>query len=339
MSENDIHYSLEKVDRKKVLGEMGKELALELLTEMILVRQLEVRGEAAYQRRKVGGFYHSSAFQEAIAASAVRAVGKGNWWIQTYRCHSLAIALGVTPNEFMAELFGKVTGNALGRGGSMHFFTDRLLGGYGIVGGHLPTAAGAAFSIKYRKKDEVAVCFLGDGAVAQGTFHETMNLASLWDLPLIVCIENNQWGMGTAVKRAICSIPIAENFAKGYGIDSISFNGSHVTDCYAIFQEATKRVKETKRPILMEAVCERSRGHSISDAALYRTKDELQEIIDTKDPIQLFASEMIDAGMLTPDVLEQIKEEQKEVAIEAVEFAENSPEPPLDELEQNVMAD
>ena len=174
----------------------------------------------------------------------------------------------------MAELYGRSTGNARGRGGSMHLFTDRLLGGFGIVGGQVPIATGAAFTIKYSdKKNEAAVCFLGDGAVAQGAFHESLNLASLWDLPCIYVIENNQWGMGTAVEKAISVPRLAEDKAPGYSMKGYTLDGMDFFNCYAGFEHIYHEVIATSRPVLVEVVTERFKGHSISDPALYRSKD------------------------------------------------------------------
>ena len=183
---------------------LGKRELKKALKEMLLIRHFEMRAESAYQQGKIGGFFHAYMGQEAIQTAAVCAIGlTNNWWITTYRCHALALLSGATPDEAMAELYGKATGNARGRGGSMHLYADRMLGGFGIVGGHLPIATGAAFSLKYQKQAGVAVCFLGDGAFVQGAVHESLNLASLWNLPCIYVIENNQWGMGTAVSRAL----------------------------------------------------------------------------------------------------------------------------------------
>ena len=176
----------------KIIKTLGKEKLLENLRKMLLIRNFEIRAESAYQQGFIGGFFHSYIGQEAIQTAAIEAFGIQHWYTTTYRCHALALLLGAHPNELMAELYGRATGNAKGRGGSMHFFTERLLGGFGIVGGHIPVATGAAFSIKYKEeKEKIAVCFLGDGAVAQGAFHESLNLASLWSLPCIYVIENN----------------------------------------------------------------------------------------------------------------------------------------------------
>jgi len=317
---------------------LGKEGLKAILKEMLLIRHFELRAESAYQQGKVGGFFHAYMGQEAIQTAAVSAMGREhNWWITTYRCHALAMLNGATPNEMMAELYGKVTGNAMGRGGSMHFYADRMLGGFGIVGGHLPVATGAAFSLKYQKQDGVAVCFLGDGAFVQGAIHESLNLASLWDLPCIYVIENNQWGMGTAVNRALCVQPIAEHFAPAYGMKSYTLDGMDFLSCYGGFHHIYEEVRKTGRPVLVEAVTERFRGHSISDPALYRSKEELEEA-KSRDPIHLFAAELKKRKVINDKEFEAMDKEQKEVVITSMKFAEESPDPDVTTLEEDVFA-
>jgi len=333
-----VQYDFFESDPSTWIKSLGKEALCSALTEMLLIRNLETRAEAAYQQGKVGGFFHAYMGQEAIQVAAVNALGRdSNWWITTYRCHALALLMGVTPNELMAELYGKTTGNAMGRGGSMHLYSDRLLGGFGIVGGHLPIAMGAAFSLKYQKQDGIAVCFLGDGAVAQGAFHESMNLAALWDLPCIIVIENNQWGMGTAVNRAISVQPIADHFANSYGISSYTFDGMDFFNCYAGFKHVQEEVKKTGRPVLVEAVTERFRGHSISDPAFYRSKEELLEA-KVRDPIPLLFHYLKEKGLIDDSIFEKINKEQKEIVIASMKYAEESPLPDPINLEEDVFA-
>lgn len=317
---------------------VGKEKALEALKWMFLIRNFEARGESAYQQGKVGGFFHAYSGQEAIQTAAIQAIGKENWYIGSYRCHALALLLGATPEELMAELYGKATGNAKGRGGSMHLYANRLLGGFAIVGGHLPIAAGAAFSAKYLNKKEVAVCFLGEGAVAQGAFHETLNLASLWQLPVIFVIENNQWGMGTNIKRALsCQEKIAESFSPGYRIKGYTLNGMDYFNCYNGFKHIHEEVLSSGHPALVECVCERFRGHSISDPGLYRTKEALKEIM-TKDPIHLLYEALEQQGILNEQDFKEMEKEQRQKVIEAMKFAEESPWPSPATLEEEVYA-
>lgn len=322
-----------------LLKRIGKEKAIEALKWMLLIRHFEVRGEAAYQHGFIGGFYHSYSGQEAIQVAAIDAFGRNNWWIASYRCHALALLLGASPNELMAELYGRANGNAKGRGGSMHLYTERMLGGFAIVGGHIPIAAGAAFSIKYlKKKGEVAICFLGDGALAQGAFHEALNLASLWNLPVIYIIENNQWGMGTHINRALVfHEKMAETLAPAYKINGYTLNGMDYVECFNGFQKIHKEVLETSRPVLIECVCERFRGHSISDPALYRTKEELQQVLK-KDPILYLQYRLEEAGMLTPEEFKNFDKAAKERVLESLKYAEESPWPSPATLEDDVYA-
>lgn len=325
-------------DAKKVMKALGREALMKNLQQMLQIRNFEIRAEAAYQHGKVGGFFHAYIGQEAIQTAALQAMGPDNWWITSYRCHALALLLGATPNELMAELYGRSTGNALGRGGSMHFYTDRLLGGFGIVGGQIPIATGAAFTIKYKdQKGEVAVCFLGDGAVAQGTFHESLNMAALWDLPCIYVIENNNWGMGTSVKRAISVDRLAEDKAPGYGMKGYTFDGMDFFNCYAGFAKVFKDVVETNKPVLIEVLTERFRGHSISDPGLYRSKDTLKECMQ-RDPIILYQNALIDAGITTAEQIKEIDKEEREIMIAAMKYADESPWPDPITLEQDVFA-
>lgn len=323
---------------RMLISKIGKKNILESFKKMLLIRHFEVRGESAYQHGFVGGFYHSYAGQEAIQTAAVEVFGKNNWYIGFYRCHALALLLDATPNELMAELYGRANGNAKGRGGSMHLYTERLLGGFAIVGGHLPIAAGAAFSIKYlKKKDELAICFLGEGAVAQGAFHESLNLATLWNLPVIYIIENNQWGMGTHVSRAICVDKIAEKQATSYGIKGYTLDGMDFFNCYAGFEHIKKETLATSRPVLVECICERFRGHSISDPGLYRSKADLQKSME-KDPIVFFKHLLQEEGLLTEDSFKEIDNEQKQIVLAAMKHAEESPWPSPATLEEDVYA-
>lgn len=326
------------VDTKQVIAELGKDVLLSCFRQMLLTRHVEVRAESAYQQGKVGGFFHAYIGQEAIQTAAVRAIGPNNWYAASYRCHALALLLGATPNEIMAELYGRSTGNAKGRGGSMHLYTDRLLGGFGIVGGQIPIATGAAFAIKYRKQEnEVAVCFLGDGAVAQGSFHESLNLASLWNLPCIYVIENNLWGMGTHVQRAICVKRLAEDIAPSYNMKGYTFDGMDFFNCYGGFSHVYKEVLKTKRPVLIEAITERFRGHSISDPGLYRSKDDLKLCMQ-RDPIVMMEKNLIEAGLLDQDSAKAMDKEMKDIAIKAMQYADESPWPDPATLEQDVFA-
>ena len=335
----EIKHNFFPSDKDVIMKKLGKETLLENLKKMLLIRNFEIRSEAAYQQGMIGGFFHSYMGQEAIQTSVLQVYGPNNWFATTYRCHALALLLGATPNELMAELYGRATGNAKGRGGSMHFFTERLLGGFGIVGGHIPIATGAGFTIKYtEKKDEVSFCFLGDGAVAQGTFHESLNLAALWNLPCIYVIENNLWGMGTAFTRAISVDHLAEDKAPGYGIKGYTLDGTDFFNCYAGFEHIKNEILENSRPVLVEVIAERFRGHSISDPGLYRSKDDLKAAMSANDPIALFAKALMDAKMLDEETYKAMDKAQKEIVVAAMKYAEESPWPDLATLEEDVFA-
>lgn len=320
------------------MKEIGKKALIENLRRMLMIRNFETRAESAYQQGKVGGFFHAYIGQEAVQTAVLQALGPENWFITSYRCHALALLLGATPKELMAELYGRETGNAKGRGGSMHFYTERLLGGFGIVGGQVPIATGAAFTLKYQnKKNEVAICFLGDGAVAQGAFHEALNLASLWNLPCIYVIENNLWGMGTAVERAISVPRLAEDKAPGYNMKGYTFDGMDFFNCYQGFSHLFKEVCKTSRPVLVEVVTERFRGHSISDPGLYRSKDALKACMQ-RDPILLMQQALIDAKMIDAETVKEMDKKEREIMVEAMKFADESPWPNPATLEEDVFA-
>jgi pyruvate dehydrogenase E1 component alpha subunit len=334
-----VKYNFFAGDVAKIIRELGPEKLIYQLNMMLLIRNFELGGETSYQQKKVGGFYHSYMGQEAIQVGCVAAAGLEHWYTTTYRCHALAMLLGATPDSMMAELYGRTTGLARGLGGSMHMYADHLLGGLAIVGGHVPIATGAAFSLKYLKKKGLAsFCFMGDGAMAQGAVHESLNLAMLWNLPCIFVVENNFWGMGTAVNRAICVEPIAESFAKGYGMSSYTLDGVDFFSCYAGFQAALEEVKRTSKPVLIEAVAERFRGHSISDPGLYRSKEELKRVMGEKDPIQLFKETLIKHKVITEEQFKKMDDKAAEIIEQAIKFADQSPWPDSMSLEQGVFA-
>ena len=333
-------------DLEKVIQDIGKDRLMENLKKMLLIRNFEIRAESAYLQGKVGGFFHSYMGQEAVQTAALAVFGTHQWWITSYRCHALALLLGETPTSLMDELYGKVTGNARGRGGSMHFFTEDLLGGFGIVGGQIPIATGAAFAIQYKKKfpqidvkqKEVAICFLGDGAVAQGAFHESLNLASLWNLPCIYVIENNEWGMGTHVDRALCVQPLAEKKAPGYAMEGYSLDGMDFFNCYAGFQHIFETVKKTSRPVLVEVFTERFKGHSISDPGLYRTKEDLHQCME-RDPLRIMLNTLSSFHMISEEEYKELDKEQKEIVVAAMKHAEQASWPDPIHLEEDVFAE
>lgn len=320
------------------LNPLSREELLAALKQMLRIRQFEQRAEAAYQQGKIGGFFHSYMGQEAIQVAALAACGPDNWYTTTYRCHALALLLGEPPLSLMTELFGRAGGNAKGRGGSMHFFSERMLGGFGIVGGHLPIAIGAGFSLKYLEvKNSLSICFLGEGAMAQGAVHESLNLASLWNLPCIFVIENNLWGMGTAVENALSIKRLAEDLAPAYQMQGYTLDGMDFFSCYNAFATLHKQVCATNRPILIEAITERFRGHSISDPGLYRSK-EVVKAITGRDPLVLLRDKLIADKMLDMATFEEMESAIRKEMIAIMEEADKAPWPDPVTLEEDVFA-
>lgn len=346
MKKETPQYRYFQVDPSLVIKQLGKEVLLKQLEKMLSIRHFETRAEAAYLQGKIGGFFHAYSGQEAIQTAAVCAVGIDQWWATSYRCHALALLLGAHPNELMAELFGKVTGNAKGRGGSMHFFTEQLLGGFGIVGGQIPIATGAAFTINYLKKVQalsgkkncdLALCFMGDGAVAQGSLHESLNLASLWNLPCVYVVENNQWGMGTHINRAIAFQPIAEKIGHAFGIKSYTIDGMDFFSCYGAFSEILKEMKKEPKPVIIEMLTQRFKGHSVSDPGLYRSKEALAACMQ-RDPLVIFFKHLEKSGLIMQSEYELMDKAEKEKIVQALDFAEKSPWPDPSSLEDDVFA-
>jgi pyruvate dehydrogenase E1 component alpha subunit len=308
---------------------------LDLYRLMGLIRRFEDRVAEMYTRGKITGFCHLYAGEEAVAVGAIRALYDKDYVISTYREHGHCLAKGVSPKKVMAELFGKATGVSHGRGGSMHLFDaeTRFMGGYAIVGGGLPLAAGLGLSILYKEEPEIVCCFFGDGALPQGAFHETLNLCSLWKLPVVFICENNFYGMGTLTQRAICQQELYR-FAEPYNIPGVRVDGMEVLEVYAAVLEAAARAREGDGPSLIEAVTYRFRGHSMSDPAEYRSKRE-ERIWQERDPIKRFRRRLAERRV-SAEVLARIDREVEAVVDEAVQFADESPEPPVSEVAKNV---
>src|SRR5918911_1850929 len=298
--------------------------AREWLETMMLIRRFEERAGEMYAKAKIGGFLHLAIGEEATIVGACRAMRDEDYLISTYRSHGHALARGADPGPVMAELFGRETGLSKGRGGSMHMFDfkRRFMGGYGIVGGNLPLAAGIALSSDYRGTDEVTVCVFGDGASNQGTFGETLNLAALWSLPVVFMVTNNQFGRGTALERHSAQ-PDLHRRGEGFGVPGLRCDGMDVVDTHAVLREAIEKVRSDRRPLLVEAVTYRFRGHSAADPEEYRTKEQVAEW-RKRDPIPTFASRL----ELEDDEVEQLDKEAVERIDEAVSFADSSDLPP-----------
>ena len=326
---------------RDVMQKTTPELRHELLHSMLLQRRFEERCAEAYALGKIGGFCHLYIGQEAISTGVMSMIRPDDYVITAYRDHGQALARGISPRAIMAELFGRETGCSGGKGGSMLLFDaeTNFLGGHGIVGGHVPIAAGVGFAIKYRRGNQVCVCFFGEAAVNIGAFHEALNLASLWDLPVIFIIENNRYGMGTAISRSTANEDVVIR-AKGYRMEGESVDGQDVFAVRDVMERAIERARKEKRPTLIEMKTYRFMGHSMSDAVsgTYRTKDELEENMK-RDPIILLHNRMFEAGELTEGEMHKLDDEAKAIAQDAWDFADASPEPQLEKLYTDVYAD
>ncbi len=310
----------------------------ELLARMALIRRFEEEAGRQYQRAKAGGFLHLAIGEEATIVGTTSVMRDEDYLIGTYRTHGHAIARGTDPKRVMAELFGRVDGTSGGRGGSMHIFDreNRFMGGYGIVGGNLPIAAGLALASQYKGEDAVTVCMFGDGASNTGNFGETMNLAALWKLPVFFLVENNLYGMGTAVERHSAQTDLSKK-AEGYGIPGTRADGMDVVAVREGVAAGIRAAREEDRPTLLEVVTYRYRGHSAADPEVYREREEVEEWRE-KDPIENFARRCVEAGVLGEREVGQAREAAEATVLEAVEFAEASPEPALDTMYENLYA-
>ncbi|ADE15847.1 pyruvate dehydrogenase (acetyl-transferring) E1 component, alpha subunit [Nitrosococcus halophilus Nc 4] len=324
---------MSKIDRKR------------LLREMVFFRRFEDRTFEAYMERKIGGFLHLYSGQEAVATGVLEVIqaerGIGfDYVITGYRDHIHAIKTGARAREVMAELYGKETGSSKGRGGSMHIFDPSVhfMGGYALVGQPFPLAAGLALACKHQKEGRIAVCFLGDGANNQGTFHETMNMAALWKLPVLFVCENNLYAIGTAIQR---STPIIDQYKRlaAYNIPASQHYGQDIEVVMEATQSAVDHVRSGAGPYFLELLTYRYRGHSMSDAGAYRSKEEVAEWMQ-QDPIQILAQRLIEAGELTEEEFKAMEQAvQDEIDNDIVKFAEESPEPKVEELTKYVLED
>ncbi len=315
---------------------LSTEQLIDMYENMMLQRRFEERAAQMYGKQKISGFLHLYIGQEAISTATAFAIRIGEDSVITaYRDHGIGLALGMDVNACMAELFGKIDGCSRGKGGSMHYFSSdlKMMGGHGIVGAHIPVGTGIAFANKYKKEDTVCLTFFGDGAVHQGAFHEAANLASLYELPVIFIIENNQYAMGTSVERAAAE-PDLYKQALSYDMPSSLVSGMDVLSVYKAMQEHIAMAREYK-PSLMEIRTYRYRGHSMSDPGNYRTKDELDSKKD-EDPILRLKAYLLEHELSTNDELDDIDERVKDVVRESVEFSENSPFPPLETIYEDI---
>jgi pyruvate dehydrogenase E1 component alpha subunit len=318
-----------------------KDLHRELLRVMLLQRRFEERCAEAYALGKIGGFCHLYIGQEGTGTGAISVLRPDDFVITTYRDHAQAIARGITPRAVMAELFGKAAGCSHGMGGSMHLFSreHNFLGGHGIVGANIPIATGVAFGIKYRGGDQVCLCFFGEAAVNNGAFHEALNMAGLWKLPVIYVIENNRYGMGTALERASAVNDIAER-ARAYDMHRAVVDGQDVLAVRRVVGEAVQRARIERLPTLIESRTYRFMGHSMSDAVAgtYRSRAELDEQLK-RDPIALLRAYMHERNEISEAEVAELDAAVRAVCEDAWQFADQSPEPDLSALMQNVTVD
>src|SRR5881396_3106834 len=317
------------------------ELARRMLRQMLLIRRFEEKAAEAYALGKIGGFCHLYIGQEAVAAGSLAALREDDYVICSYREHGQALVRDIPPGVVMAELFGKATGCSKGKGGSMHLFDAgrRFMGGHAIVGGHIPLAAGIAFAVKYKAGDQVCLCYFGEAAVNIGAFHEALNMASVWKLPVIFLCENNRYGMGTAFERVAAVTDIVEH-ACSYDMAAELVDGMNALTVYDATRRAVERARKHSHPTLLEVRTYRFMGHSMSDPlhGVYRTKDEVEEQ-KARDPITQLAAKLKEDGVIDQAALDAMDAEIQAEVEAAVKFADESPDPDPDELYTDVLAD
>ncbi len=313
---------------------------IEFMRDMMRIRRFEQAALKYYNHGRIGGFLHLYSGQESVAVGTISLLGATDHVITAYRDHGHALAVGMTMNACMAELFGKATGCSKGKGGSMHFFAPdkHYWGGHGIVGGHTPLGLGLAYALKYQGIKGYALCFLGDGSVNQGVYHESLNLAGLWSLPIIYIIENNQYSMGTSIERSSAFKDCLAKRAEGYGIDWDTVNGENLYEVRAKTQIAIERAKEKSRPTVLEIETYRYYGHSVADANTkkYRTPEEIDHYKNSHDPIQLWRQRLLEEKVLTEEVANQIDQEAKHEVELSVQFASESPFPELSSIFEDI---
>jgi pyruvate dehydrogenase E1 component alpha subunit len=314
----------------------SKETYLRWYEQMQLMRKFEEKAGQLYGQQKIKGFCHLYIGQEACAAGAVSALTKADKWITAYRDHAHPLALGTSPDAIMAELYAKATGCSKGKGGSMHIFDKEVnfIGGHGIVGAQVPMGAGIAFAEKYNKTGNVCICYMGDGAVRQGALHEAFNMAMLWKLPVIFVVENNGYAMGTSVQRT-SNVTELYHIGRGYDMPSEPVNGMSVEDVHDAVARAAERARAGEGPTFLEFKTYRYKGHSMSDPAKYRTKDELEDY-RSRDVIESVRHTILTNNMASEEDLAAIDEKIKAQVLQSVEFAETSPYPTADELYKDV---
>ena len=317
---------------------MDQEQRIDMYRQMVLIRRFEEAAGEQYGRGHIGGFLHLYIGEEACAVGAINAVTHDDYVMAHYRDHGHALVKGCSPRAVMAELFGKATGVSRGMGGSMHLFCakNHMMGGYAIVGGHIPIGMGIALGLKYLGKEQVCIDFFGDGAVNEGEFHEALNMASVWKVPVIFFCENNLYAMGTSLTKT-SAVPEIYKRAEVYDLASTQVDGMDVEAVYRATMEAVERARRGDGPTLIEALTYRFKGHSMADAVAYRTREE-EEGWHPRDPIMLYQQRLLADGLLTDDDVQRIAHEVDDVVHDAVRFAEESPDPTMEDLNRLVYA-
>jgi pyruvate dehydrogenase E1 component alpha subunit len=327
-------------EKDRLFGFSREEL-LRILRNMLLYRRFEEKAEEAYAIGKIGGFCHLHIGQEGAAEGCIAPLRKDDYVISAYREHTQALAKGVEAKRVMAELFGRTGGASGGKGGSMHIFgaDEGFMGGHGIVGGQIPLATGMGWAIRYRGEDRVTVCFMGDAAVNQGAFHESLNMAAIWNLPVIYVVENNEYGMGTAFKRV--SATEVKDRSAAYGIPASVVDGQDVLATYRHFEKLADEVRNGGGPRFVEVRTYRFRGHSMSDpvSGTYRSREEVTEKTEHADPITRLVERLKAADILDQGMLETMDKEVRAEVDEAAEFADEAPMPEAGELYTHVYAE
>ncbi len=318
---------------------LPKEKLLAMYREMLLIRRFEEKAGQLYGMGLIGGFCHLYIGQEAVVTGITAAAVDGDACITTYRDHAHMIAQGMDPKGIMAELTGRIGGASKGKGGSMHMFSveKQFFGGHGIVGANVPLGTGIAFAQKYKKTGKITMTYFGDGAANQGQVYESFNMASLWQLPVLYIIENNEYAMGTSTKRHAADTQLYKR-GESFGIPGIQVNGMDVLEVYEASKKAIDHIRSGKGPMLMEVKTYRYRGHSMSDPAKYRSKEEVEDYKENRDPINQFRKYLEREGLFAEAAFKKIEDEVKTIVNDAAEFSKTSPEPEVTELWTDILS-
>jgi len=318
---------------KKTNNKLSKSEALEAYKKMLLIRRFEEKAGQSYGLGHIGGFCHLYIGQEAVVVGLQMCIKDGDQVITTYRDHGHMLACGMSPNGVMAELYGRADGYSKGKGGSMHMFSkeSNFYGGHGIVGASVPLGTGLAFSNKYKKNKAVTLTYFGDGAANQGQVYESFNMAKLWELPCIYVIENNRYAMGTSVQRSSAQKDLSQR-GISFGIDGEQVNGMDIEAVIEAGKKAVTKVRNNGGPYILEMLTYRYRGHSMSDPAQYRSRDEVKEVRDQSDPIENLKNKIIQNSYLSEDKLLELNSEIKQAVDDSTQFASDSPMPDDSEL-------